>query len=116
MGIIEIEDMEFYAYHGCFKEEQIVGNKFIVSLKLEADCTKASETDNINDAVNYQQAYNIVAREVAKTSHLLEHVCKHILEGLYAEMEGIDKATVKVRKMNPPMGGQIGSSSVTMSR
>ena len=116
MGIIEIEDMEFYAYHGCFKEEQIVGNKFLVDLSLEADCYKAGDSDDINDAVNYQHAYNIVAREVAVPSHLLEHVCRRILDGLYAEMTGIKKATVKVRKMNPPMGGQIRSTSVTMSR
>ncbi len=116
MGIIEIEEMEFYAYHGCFKEEQVVGNKFLVDLRLEAECTKASETDDINDAVNYQHAYDIIAREVAVASHLLEHVCRRILDGLYAEMEGIHKATVKVRKMNPPMGGQIMSTSVTMSR
>lgn len=116
MGIIEVEDMEFYAYHGCFKEEQIVGNKFKVDLRLEGNCDKAAQTDNLHDAINYQQAYNIVAREVAITSHLLEHVCKRILDGLYAEMNGIEKATVKVRKLNPPMGGQIASTSVTMSR
>lgn len=29
-GIIEIEGMEFFAYHGCFEAEQIVGNKFMV--------------------------------------------------------------------------------------
>ena len=28
-GIIEIEGMEFFAYHGCFEAEQIVGNKFM---------------------------------------------------------------------------------------
>lgn len=116
MGIIEIESMEFYAYHGCFAEEKVVGNKFIVDLTLEADCAKASETDNLQDAVNYQHAYNIVKREVAVPSNLLEHVCRRILDGLYAEMTGIGRATVRVRKMNPPMGGQMRSVSVTLSR
>ena len=45
-------------------------------------------------------------------SHLLEHIAGRILDAIYAEMEGIKKVTVKVSKMNPPMGGKIGSVSV----
>ena len=40
MSFIRIENMEFYAYHGHFKEEQIVGNKFLVNLQIETDMTK----------------------------------------------------------------------------
>ena len=49
-------------------------------------------------------------------SHLLENIAGRILDALYAEMQGIKKATVKVSKMNPPMGGKIHSVSVTLSR
>ena len=41
MGLIQIENMEFYAFHGHFKEERIVGNKFIVDLTIETDMTNA---------------------------------------------------------------------------
>ena len=34
MGKIILEQMEFYAYHGCFQEEQIIGNRFVVQLVL----------------------------------------------------------------------------------
>jgi dihydroneopterin aldolase len=49
-------------------------------------------------------------------SHLLEHIAGRILDAIYAEMEGVKKITVKVSKMNPPMGGKIGSVSVVMTR
>ena len=49
-------------------------------------------------------------------SHLLEHIAGRILDAIYTEMEGITKVTVKVSKMNPPMGGKIGSVSVVISR
>jgi Dihydroneopterin aldolase. len=49
-------------------------------------------------------------------SHLLEHIAGRIVDAIYAEMDGIEKVTVKVSKMNPPMGGKIGSVSVVMSR
>jgi len=116
MGLIQIENMEFYAFHGHFKEEQIVGNKFLVDLKIETDMTRPSETDNLKDAVNYQQAYQIVKKQMEKKSYLLENIAGRILNAIYAEMEGIKKVTVTVAKMNPPMGGKIGSVSVVMER
>jgi 7,8-dihydroneopterin aldolase/epimerase/oxygenase len=52
MGLIQIEGMEFYSFHGHYKEERIVGNKFLVDLTIETDMQKASESDNLKDAVN----------------------------------------------------------------
>lgn len=116
MGFIFIENMEFYAFHGHFKEEQKVGNKFMVDLKIETDMTKPAESDNLKDAVNYQQAYQIVKRQMEKKSYLLENIAGRILNAIHEEMEGIKKVTVKVAKINPPMGGKIGSVSVTLER
>jgi dihydroneopterin aldolase len=116
MGIILIEDMEFYAFHGHFREEQIVGNKFLVDLTIETDMTLPMESDNLKDAVNYQRAYEIVKQQMEMKSHLLEHIAGRIITALYAELAGIKKVTVKVSKMNPPMGGKMRSVSVVMSR
>ncbi len=116
MGLIQIENMEFYAFHGHFKEEQIVGNKFIVDLTIETDMSGPSKSDNLKDAVNYQKAYQIVKAEMEKKSYLLENIAGRILDALYSEMTGIKKATVKVSKMNPPVGGRIGSVSVVMEK
>jgi len=109
--------MEFYAFHGHYQEEQIVGNRFLVDLELEADLAAPAESDQLSDAVNYQQAYMIIKKEMRrKKSNLLENIGKRILDALYSEMEGIQKATVKIRKMYPPMGGPIQSVGITMSR
>jgi 7,8-dihydroneopterin aldolase/epimerase/oxygenase len=116
MGLIQIEGMEFYSFHGHYKEERKVGNRFLVDLTIEAEMEKPADSDNLKDAVNYQQAYQIVKQEMEKKSYLLEHLAARILNALFSEMVGIRKATVKVTKMNPPMGGKIGSVSVTMSR
>lgn len=116
MGLIKIEGMEFYAFHGHYREEQKVGNKFLVDLTIEADLEVPRVSDNLKDTVNYQKAYQIVKTQMEEKSHLLEHIAGRILDALYSELEGIKKATVKVSKMNPPMGGKIGSVSVVMSR
>ena len=116
MGLIQIENMEFYSFHGHFKEERIVGNKFLVNLTIETDMKAPAESDNLKDAVNYQRVYEIVKQQMEMKSHLLEHIAGRILDAIYSEMTGITKATVQVSKMNPPMGGKIGSVSVIMER
>ena len=116
MGLILVEGMEFYAFHGHFKEERIVGNKFIVDVSIETDMTIPSKTDSLKDAVDYQKAYTIVRTQMEKKSYLLENIAGRIVDAIYSEMTGIKKITVKVSKLNPPMGGKIGSVSVVLSR
>lgn len=115
-AIIELEEMVFYAYHGCFKEEQMVGNSFIVNISLETEVSKPMLTDNIKDALNYVNVYNAVKEEMAINSHLLEHLTARIINRLFEQFPAIMHATVKVSKMNPPMGGQMKSVSVTLKR
>ena len=114
--MIQIENMEFYAFHGHFKEEQIVGNKFLVDLAIETDMDIPMKSDSLKDAVNYQKAFEIVKFQMEKKSHLLEHIAGRIIDAIYDEMTGIIKVRVKVSKLNPPMGGKIGSVSVILER
>jgi 7,8-dihydroneopterin aldolase/epimerase/oxygenase len=116
MGQIQIENMEFYSFHGHFREEQIVGNKFLVDLLIDTDMKAPAASDNLKDAVDYQRIYQITKLQMEKKSHLLEHIAGRIIDAIYAEMAGIQKITVKVSKMNPPMGGKIGSVSIVLSR
>ncbi len=115
MGLIQLEGMEFYSFHGHYPEEQIVGSRFVVDLTIEADMNKPSESDNLNDAVDYQRAYEIVRAEMEKKSYLLENIAGRIIKALYAEIKGIESITVKVSKLNPPVGGKTGSVSIVMS-
>jgi 7,8-dihydroneopterin aldolase/epimerase/oxygenase len=116
MGIIRIEDMEFYAFHGHFKEEQIVGNKFLIDLEIETDLEPAGISDRLDDAADYTIACRVVKEEMGKKSKLLENIAMRILDSLYLNMKDIKRATVKIRKMNPPVGAKVGSVSVIMSR
>jgi len=116
MGLIRIEDMEFYAFHGHYREEQIVGNHFLVDVTIETDTERAGQSDDLRDTLNYQTAYLVVKREMETTSNLLEHIATRILDALYKELTGINKVTVKVSKLNPVMGGRIGRVSLELTR
>ena len=116
MGQIEIEGMEFYAYHGHYQVEKEVGNRFLVNLTITTNCEKAGKSDKLEDALDYQKVYLLIKNEMAVTSDLLEHVATRILDRLYHEFTEIQHTKVKISKMNPPMGGQIDKVSVTLSR
>lgn len=116
MGQIAIENMEFYAYHGHFSAEQVVGNKFIVQLWFETNTDMAAQTDRLDDTVNYQAVYLLIQEEMKTPAKLLEHLCNRILNKLHAAFPTIETSTLKIQKMNPPMGGQIGSVSVQLSK
>ena len=117
MGLIEIEGMEFYAYHGHYKEERVVGNRFLLYLKMETNTEIAENSDDIDDALNYQIVYELIKEQMQKKSYLLENIASRILDAIYEQFETqIISSELKVSKLNPPMGGQIESVSITLKR
>lgn len=112
MSVISIEGMEFFAYHGCFAEEQIIGTKFIVDIFLDVNTSKAETSDNLHDTVNYQSVYELVKEEMKTKSKLLEHVGRRILDKIETTFPEVDNSKIKIRKMNPPLGGKMHFVSV----
>lgn len=99
--------MEFFSFHGCFREEQIIGTKFIVDLSIDADTSKSEISDQLRDTVDYVALYQCVKKEMDQKSHLLEHVAKRILDSLCNSFPAIEAIELKIAKINPPMGGKM---------
>ena len=116
MSVVSVEGMEFFAYHGCFKEEQLTGTKFIVDIFLTVDTNKAESSDNLEDTVNYQEVFRLVKAEMLITSKLLEHVGRRILDSVTTKFPQVESATLKIRKMNPPLGGKMDFVSLTLKQ
>lgn len=114
MSVISIEGMEFYAYHGCFKEEQQIGTWFDLDLFMDVDTTEAETTDDLSNTVNYLSVYQVVKREMAIKSKLLEHVGNRILKAILQEFPEVQHAKLKIKKKNPPLGGKIDFVSLTL--
>ncbi|MCK5908244.1 MAG: dihydroneopterin aldolase, partial [Flavobacteriales bacterium] len=53
MSKILIENIKIYAYHGCLKEENIIGSDYLIDLEVDLDYSKASATDNLIHTVSY---------------------------------------------------------------
>ena len=118
MGLIEIEGMDFFAYHGCFKEEQVIGTRFIVDAWLTTDTSEAETSDELIHTVNYQAVYALLRHEMEKHSHLLENVARRMIDAIYKDFKEVTHVKIKVSKLNPALahGGKIRQVSVTLER
>ncbi len=114
-GLIELEQMRFWAFHGCLESERKTGNLFLVDFKGEIDLTKAAESDNLEDTVNYAAIHEIVKMEMSIPSDLLEHVAGRILKKIRERFPEFKSCSVRVSKHNPPVDGPIEWSRVTLS-
>ncbi len=116
MGIIKVENIRVYAYHGCLKEETKIGSDYRVDLKVKADLQKSATTDALNDTVDYVFLNKIVVEEMAIPSALLETVAKRILDRIFSEDKLVTNATIAVSKINPPIGGDVEMVTIEMNQ
>lgn len=111
---IELDTMKFYAYHGVSPQETRVGNTFVVNLLLTAPLEKAVASDDLNDTINYAAVYEVIKKEMAIPSKLLEHAAGRMLEALKEAFPQLLAVRLKLSKLNPPFGGDVYSASVIL--
>ncbi len=104
--------MRFYAYHGVMEQERRVGGEYLVSLSVEAGLSRAVISDSVDDTVNYAALYEVVAREMAQPSQLLEHVAGRIGSRVLEAFPLVEALSVRITKCNPPMGADSKGASV----
>ena len=98
---IFLDRMRFFAHHGVGGQETLVGNEFVVSLRLKVDIGHAMQTDDVTDTVSYAEVYE-----------LLEHVGGRIVKRLFGDFPPIEDIELKLSKRNPPMGADIEAAGI----
>ena len=79
---IFLTGMRFYAYHGCFEEEQKIGTHFTVDVTLTYDAEAAVAGDDVEKSVNYQLVYKTIQQVMDEPRHLIETVADHIIRDI----------------------------------
>ena len=116
MGVIQVNNIKLYAYHGCLEEEAKIGSEYRVDVSVKANLKKSSITDELTDTVDYVHLNHIVKQEMAVRSKLLEEVVKRILNRIFKELSMVEKAKVSVAKLNPPIGGNVEEVVVILTK
>jgi dihydroneopterin aldolase len=114
IGVIELEGMEFKAYHGVLEQEKVRGNEFVVDFRGELDLSAAAESDSLSDTLNYAEIYDIVAYEMSVPSELLENVAGRIMKAIEAQFPQLISFSVRVSKKRPPVDGVAQWSRITL--
>ena len=116
MGIVRLQRMTFYGFHGVSRAERETGRRYEVDCELSFDFSGAGHTDNLRDTINYREVYEAVEQVLAADHiQLLETLATRILDSLL-EKFAIDRARVRVRKMIPPIPGNLDYIEVELER
>ena len=97
-------------------EEGKIGSDYRIDLSVKANLKASAKTDNLSDTVDYVHLNKIVKEEMAVRTKLLETVADLILDRILREIPLVNKAKIKVSKLNPPIGGNVEMVSIIMER
>jgi len=110
---VALKDVKCFALHGYYPEEQLIGNHFVVD--LETEFTPQGFDDELAQTVNYEDLNHIILEEMKHTQKLLESVLKNIISKVIELYPFVETVQVSMKKLNPPMPGQIGHSFVKLT-
>jgi 7,8-dihydroneopterin aldolase/epimerase/oxygenase len=114
MGIIKLNNIRTFSFHGCLVEESKIGSNYTINLEIKTSLTKSAKSDNLNDTVDYVLLNQIVVDQMAIRSNLLEHVAKRIIDSAMDKIPALDYINVAVSKLNPPIGGDVAMVTIEM--
>jgi dihydroneopterin aldolase len=112
MGHLHLEGIAFYAHHGYYTEERKRGNNYIIDVQISCDLEKAADSDDLNDAVNYETVYQICQRQMENPRHLIESVAKSIAVEIKNAFPEAEYVRVELKKLKPELGGPVHHASV----
>ena len=112
MGLITVEGIRVFAYHGHLPEEAVLGGHFIVNVWVEADTVEVEKTDDLNHTVDYVKIIAIVKEKMAIRSNMIEHSARRIVDAILP-LNKVKKVTVELEKVLPPIDATFDKISVT---
>ena len=99
-----LRNVRFYAFHGVLPQERSVGGDYLLNLRVGYPVEKAMESDEVGDTLNYATLFDLVKREMAIPSQLLEHVAGRIVKAITAAFPAVTSVDLELTKQNPPTG------------
>ena len=117
MDKIKIHNLEVFAKHGVFPEENVLGQKFVISAVLYTSTRKAGVTDELTYSVNYGEVSHFIKDYVeGHTWKLLESVVEHLVEELLLQFPLLHQVDLAIQKPWAPIGLPLDTVSVEISR
>ena len=111
---ILLQGLQYHAFIGVGEQEQVVGNDYVLDLRLGYPFAEAMESDVVDDTLNYADVFNVVSEVMKQPSKLLEAAAGKIVKELCARYKRLESIDLKLVKKNPPMGADCDSTGVEL--
>ncbi|MCB9188437.1 MAG: dihydroneopterin aldolase [Flavobacteriales bacterium] len=112
MNLIQVKGIRCYSYHGCLSEETLIGGHFEVDVDLWCNFKPSALGDDLSLTINYVDVNRIVEEEMAIPAKLIETVAYRISDRLKIAFSILEKFKVEIRKINPPLEGDVSHVAV----
>ncbi|OCX51644.1 dihydroneopterin aldolase [Mucilaginibacter sp. PPCGB 2223] len=112
---VALQGVRFFAFHGFYPEERVLGNHFIVDVDVEFLQQHHFTNDEIAHTVNYEQLYIIVAKHMKQPRKLLETVVQAIIDELKTTYPFVETIRVGLKKLSPPLPGIVEHSFIEIT-
>ena len=117
MDCIEIKELEVYCHHGVLKEENVLGQKFSVSIILYTDTKMAGVSDDLEQSVDYAKvSYFVKERMEEKNFKLIEAVAEYVAENVLLSFPLVQRIRVEIKKPWAPILLPLETVSVAIER
>ena len=113
---IHVENIRTKSFHGCLKEEAIIGGDYRTDVWIMLKKEYSIKTDELDQTVDYGVVAELVVDEMGIRSKLIESVCERIVNRIFSLSKNIDWVEVKVCKINPPIDGDVQNVSVVIKK
>lgn len=112
-----IKNLEIYAYHGAYQEENVLGQKFILSLSLSVDLQKAGRNDALTDSVHYGEVCKLIEKTfLQKQFRLLEACAENLAETILNAFPSIKEVELSIKKPWAPIGSHLEYAGISITR
>jgi dihydroneopterin aldolase len=113
---ISIEGIELRGHCGVSAEERAVGQVLVVDVRLEPVSCPGTESDAIEDTVDYAHVVDVVRSIVAGSEfRLLERLASVVADTLWDELD-LSFLEIAVTKPGPPVSIPVRSARVEVVR
>ena len=117
MDKIQIKGLEIFANHGVFPEENVLGQKFVISATLYTDTRKAGLTDELTTSIHYGEVSQMITEYTKKhTFKLLEALAENLCQMLLETIPLLQKITLRIEKPWAPVGLPLDTVAVEITR
>lgn len=117
MDEIIIENLQVYAHHGVYEEENEQGQNFYVNAVLYTNTAKAGKDDNLELSTDYGKVCRFIHKLISnKVYNLIETVAEKTAEAVLLEFPLVKGITLEIRKPEAPIGLEFQSVSVKITR